>query len=117
MTPILSLMSHHISILPKYRVCSRPIAPLPSVSQPKDEGPKDETKLLPGELLVLACVLFFINTPEDDDDDDAAAAVYGRSLSWIQRSERVVCVDFPVKRNPVDCISIASASRSECVPT
>ena len=47
-----------------------PPAPLP---QP-EEGPKDETELLPGEPLVLACVVFFINTPKDDNDDDDDSA-------------------------------------------
>ena len=74
-----------------------PPAPLPLPEE--DEGLKDETELLPGELLVLACVLFFVSTPEDADDD--AAAVYGRSLSWVQRSERTVCVDIC---NPMDCV-------------
>ena len=43
----------------------------------RQEGPKDEAKLLPSKLLILTCVLFFINTPEDDNnnDDNAAAAV------------------------------------------
>ena len=47
-----------------------PPAPLPQPEE--DEGPKDETEPLPGKLLVLACILFFINTPENDDDDTAA---------------------------------------------
>ena len=47
-----------------------PPAPLPPPEE--DEDLEDETELLPSELLVLASVLLFINTPEDDNDNAAA---------------------------------------------
>ena len=61
----------------------RCFAPSRPHSTEEDEGPEDKPELL-GELLVLTCPPFFINTPEDDDDASAvpppANTIVPRSL-------------------------------------